>query len=125
MSNKHYPLIRTIYLYLFALVGLAMMIVGTARLVDLGMKEYVFHVDETSYYYERPMPVMPGEKASEMSAEEKEKYKKEQLVVEKKRAKERKKKDLSEILSLIIVGLPVWMYHWRIIQRDIKHGGDK
>ena len=118
--DKHRPLIRTIYLYLFALVGLGMMIVGTARLVDYGLKEHVFQVEEVSYYIERPVPVPVGEEKLVVDEEKEEKYRKEQEELNKKRSEERKKKDLSSILSMIVVGLPVWVYHWRIIQKDIR-----
>ena len=41
MAQK-YSLIRTIYLYLFALVGLALLITGTVRFLDMGLKAFVF-----------------------------------------------------------------------------------
>src|SRR3989344_9120563 len=41
LFQKH-SLIRTIYLYLFALVGLVLMIIGMVRLLDLGLKIFIF-----------------------------------------------------------------------------------
>ena len=41
-NKEHYPLIRTIYLYLFALVGLALLISGSVRFVNMGLKAFVF-----------------------------------------------------------------------------------
>jgi len=39
--EKH-SLVRTIYLYLFALVGLTLLVIGTVRFVDMGLKAFVF-----------------------------------------------------------------------------------
>ena len=43
LDKTHYPLIRTIYLYLFALLGLALLTIGGVRFVDMGLKAFVFN----------------------------------------------------------------------------------
>jgi len=35
-------IIRTIYLYIFALLGLVLVIIGGVRFVDMGLKAFVF-----------------------------------------------------------------------------------
>ena len=50
--NK-YPLIRKIYLYLFALIGLVLITIGCVRLVGLGLKTYIF--TKADIYIEYPM----------------------------------------------------------------------
>ena len=41
-NEKHHSLVRTIYLYLFALVGLALLTIGAVRFVAMGLKAFVF-----------------------------------------------------------------------------------
>ena len=50
--NK-YPFIRKIYLYLFALIGLVLIVIGCVRLVGLALKTYIF--TKADVYYEYPM----------------------------------------------------------------------
>ena len=80
MSNmlERHSLIRTIYLYLFALVGLALLIVGVVRFLDMGLKAYVFTKAEDTerlgqrYYYSGPISVekLEGYQGSEELTEE-------------------------------------------------------
>ena len=80
MEKQHHPLVRTIYLYLFALVGLALLSIGTVRMVDLGLKAFVFTAaDQSQRIYARqlPAPPFPPEKldqvqgSADLTAEEK------------------------------------------------------
>lgn len=48
--NK-YPLIRKIYLYLFALIGLVLITIGSVQLINLGLKVYVFTKADNYYNY--------------------------------------------------------------------------
>ena len=41
-KKTHYPLIRTIYLYLFALLGLVLLTIGSIRFVDMALRAFVF-----------------------------------------------------------------------------------
>ena len=45
---KKHSLIRAIYLYLFALIGLALLIIGSVKFVDMGLKAFVFTKAEES-----------------------------------------------------------------------------
>ncbi|GAG22415.1 unnamed protein product, partial [marine sediment metagenome] len=59
-NEKHHPLVRTIYLYLFALVGLALLTIGAVRFVDMGLKAFVFtKAEELQRLYEAMPPLMP------------------------------------------------------------------
>jgi hypothetical protein len=64
--EKH-SLIRTIYLYLFSLVGLTLLIIGSVRFVDMGLKAFVFTKaeEEQSLYSRQPAP-MPIERIKEV-----------------------------------------------------------
>ena len=48
--------IRLIYLYLFAFVGLFTVVIGSVRMVDLGLKIFVFK-DADKYEYVTPVAI--------------------------------------------------------------------
>lgn len=137
MNKIHYPLIRTIYLYLFALVGLTLLIIGTTRFVDMGLKVFVFtkaEDEERLYNKQPPMPYQIDRvkeineiKDTENLTEEERASIKEWLVNYEEWKKEeskvdtitsRRHRDASGNLSMILVGLPLFLYHWRIIRRE-------
>jgi len=143
MENKktHYPLIRTIYLYLFALLGLVLLIVGTVRFVDMGLKTFVFTQAEEDERIARLQPPMfyPKERIEELPEEEglseEEKARIQQWLVDYQSWKERqeqfdyvaarKQEEASTNLSIILVGLPLYLYHWGIIKKETKNGEKK
>lgn len=139
---KAHPIIRTIYLYLFALVGLAMAVVGMARLVDIGLKQYIFtKADEEiyrSFPAEPPAPKnylvergLTEEQKKGLSEEQKkamvqweidyknwQESQKNQPKIDYKTAQTQR--NASSALSMILVGLPLYLYHWSVIKRDKK-----
>ena len=136
MLEKH-SLIRTIYLYLFALVGLALLITGAVKFLDMGLKMFIFTKAEDPeklqqrYYYSIPIPIEKLENyqtSEELTDEEKatlksflENYKK----WEEEEAKidyltSNRQKQASSNLAMILVGLPLYLYHWRIIKKETK-----
>ena len=117
MNNK-YHLIRKIYLYTFSLVGLVLVVIGGVRLVGLGLKAFVFTKADVYYEYPmaRPMKVAltPEGKAEEIqqpSKEEVETYQRDQRTANRQR-------EAAESLAMIIVGLPLYLYHWRMVKKD-------
>lgn len=134
---KHYPLIRTIYLYLFALLGLVLLIIGGVRFVDMGLKAFVFTKaeEERRLIYQEPSYVpYPLQKIEVLQDEEglseEEKAIIKQWLVDYKELKEKRSKidpvtaqrhrDASLNLALILIGLPLYLYHWGIIKREVK-----
>ena len=97
--------IRLIYLYLFSFVGLLVVVIGSVRLVDLGLKVFVFkNADKFEYY----APKIEGEDVDE--EEEKVRQDREQT--------RQRQREFSGALSMIAVGLPLYLYHWRTIQGE-------
>jgi hypothetical protein len=134
--NKH-SIIRTIYLYLFALVGLALLISGMVRFLDMGLKMYVFTKAEDperiqhKHYIESPISVARVEKyqeSEELTEEEiatlktwLENYKEwqeEEAKIDYLTSK--RQREASNNLAMILVGLPLYLYHWRIIRKETK-----
>lgn len=133
MSKK--SLIRTIYLYLFAGIGLILLIIGVVRFIDMGLKATVFtQADmvqrmEQSYYHTPRVPTINIERyedADEVTEEELQSLR--QMIEDYDRQKEewegldryvaRKQEEASINLAFILVGLPLYLYHWKTIKKD-------
>ncbi|MBU3918333.1 hypothetical protein KKC63_00255 [Patescibacteria group bacterium] len=136
-DKKHYPLIRTIYLYIFALLGLVLVTIGAVNFLNMGLKAFVFTKADQNMEinFERPISSpLPVEKmeefgeGSELSEEELalvqdwlEEYKIWQtesgkinyLVSDRHRS-------ASINLSLILIGIPLYLYYWATIKREMK-----
>lgn len=138
---QHYPLIRTIYLYLFALLGLVLLTIGGVRFVDMGLKAFVFtKADEEQRLMRKTAPFAPvgierldkavAEKnAADLTADEKNSLR--AWLVDYKQWQEQSGKidpitaerhrNGSMNLALILIGLPLWVFHWRLIRRETKN----
>ncbi len=134
------PIIRTIYLYLFALVGLGMLVVGAATFVNLGLKVFVFTKADRfmDHVVSRPMPLyFDGELSKVENIKDKcdltdsQRESIDQWIADYKEFKEkesdrdpngyvtrRRHQQASTATSLMLVGLPLWLFHWRIIKSD-------
>ena len=138
--EKH-SLVRTIYLYLFTLVGLALITVGGVRFVDMGLKAFVFTQAEQEerirHKYPPTLPIqieIEGYEESEVTTQEltsKEKQAIKNWLEDYKRWQEEESKinyltvkrhlKASQNLAFILIGLPLYLYHWRIIKRETKN----
>ncbi len=143
--EKH-SLIRTIYLYLFALVGLVLLVIGAVRLLDMGLKAFVFTKAEAEidYNMKPSISLYPGKTVTEddfVSAikkcdekcelNEEQKQQIESWLMDYKIWQESQKnavsfrvqslhREASGSLAFILIGLPLYLYHWRVIKKDIK-----
>lgn len=119
--NEKYPLIRKIYLYLFSFVGLLLVVIGLVRLLDLGLKVYVFKkADNYVYFPQTPTRLEKDGTTRELTEKEQEKYKKEQEEAQKQQVEAQRQSTASSSLAMIIIGLPLFIYHWRIINKESK-----
>jgi len=124
---------------------LIVLVIGVGRLVDLGLKMIIFkNADAGDYgYYERPMPVTFSSEKVQMeslqSCSEQCELTEVQIAAidqwlvdyqiwqdEQKNVKEvdyvrqNRERQASGAISMIIVGLPLYLYHWVTIKRDRK-----
>ena len=134
-SKGHYPLIRTIYLYLFALIGLALLITGTVRLVNMGLKALIFTKADNYLRMEAP-PIAPVGMERIEELQDGVQLSEEQLSMidnwlEDYQAWQKnvsgneglissRQREASTSISLILVGLPLYLFHWSIIRRETK-----
>jgi len=138
------PIIRAIYLYLFALVGLGMLVVGGSMIINLGLKAWVFtQADQQDKYNSQPIPVYLSSDTKtvqeiqicsdkcELTAVQKEQVN--SWLAEYKKWEEQEKnsdpniwvvrnrqRQAATALSLILIGLPLWLFHWSVIKKDNK-----
>ena len=99
--------IRLLYLYLFSFVGLLIAVIGSIQIIDLGLKTYVFKVSEYTFYPESmPIDGKPGI-SKEKAAKRNETEQRNQIM-----------RQLSTSLSMILVGVPLYLYHWKTIKNE-------
>jgi hypothetical protein len=134
-NEKLNSFVRTIYLYFFAFVGLALLTIGAVRFVDMGLRAFVFTKAEElqRLYHGMPPPYPPIsleklQEVEELSPEEKALIKQWLADYEdwrERRAKidpiiARRHRDASINLAMILIGLPLYLFHWRIIKMEAK-----
>lgn len=110
------PVVRVLYLYLFAMLGLVFMAVGGVQLIDMGLRAYVFkQADALERLDARREFVQPvNDKVVNDTAYQ-------QWVAERRKidpVKARRQRTAANSLALILVGLPIYLYHWRLIRRS-------
>lgn len=103
--------LRLLYLYLFSFVGLIITVIGSIQILDLGLKTYVFKVSEYSYYAE-PVPSPDGKTPGITIEEQKRRNEMEQA--------NQRKRQLSNSLAMIAVGIPLYLYHWQTIKKESR-----
>ncbi|MEK7590396.1 MAG: hypothetical protein AAB454_01660 [Patescibacteria group bacterium] len=118
MNMNKYPLIRKIYLYSLALIGLILVVIGGVRLVSLGLKTYIFTKADIYYSYPSARPVkVAGDKTAtefiEPTKEELDEFNKNQ-------ASSNRQREAAESIAFMVVGLPLYLYHWTVIKKDRK-----
>jgi len=138
------PITRTIYLYLFALVGLAMLVIGMSMIINLGLKTWIFtQADRVDNYASQPMPLyldkemgaakelqLCQDKCS-LTAEQKQQISAWLADYENWKNNEKnrdpnfyrvqnRQRQAATAISLILVGLPLWLFHWATIKKDNK-----
>ncbi len=114
--------IRLVYLYLFTAVGLVLMIIGAVQFIDLGLKTYVFtKADENYSYPEYPVKtVSPDGKQVELTPEQQAKYDADKAVADKANQESQRQRTASTSLALLIIGSPLFLYHWGKVQAERK-----
>jgi len=132
-------LIRTMYLYLFSIIGLTLLVIGGIRFIDMGLRAFVFTKadEERRIIYKRPpFPELLVEKLSIQTEKEKLDLSEEELkqvrnLIQDYKNWQKQREDIDPItasrhrdaslnLAMILIGLPLYLYHWRLIKRETK-----
>jgi hypothetical protein len=132
--------IKKIYLYVATLIGLVMLIIGCANFINMGLKAYVFTQADEQYKLESERPpyeprfleekrdvIVADSETVTVELTKEEKYQLQQFFEEYDAWEERNEtldviktqrhRTAATNLSLILVGLPVYLYHWMIVRR--------
>jgi hypothetical protein len=127
-------IIRTIYLYTFSLIGLVLVTIGGTQFLDLALKASIFKkADDEQRIFARQMPT-PAMRP------EMERWSADSTLTDAERARLRewleeyenwktstakldpvsaqRQRTASTSLSLILVGLPLYFFHWRLIRKS-------
>ncbi len=106
--------IRLLYLYLFAFIGLLVSVIGSIQLVDLGIKVYIFKGADKYGMYIVPTKFDPTGKEVKLTDEEIA----EQKRVEDSETQRQRQRQASTALAMLLVGIPLYKYHWRLINKN-------
>ena len=106
--------LRKVYLYLFAIIGLILLIIGTVSLIDLGLKTYVF-TKADNYCFAQVSPV-PDKNGSMIEPTQAQQDAQNKQCEEQRTAN--KQSQASIALAQIIIGLPLYLYHWMVIRKE-------
>lgn len=104
--------LRNIYLYLVSFVALMMIIIGLIFTVQ-NLTDVIF---PTNYYYYNAVPI---DKSQGMTEEEKKDYEESQRISEQNQRTENKK-SVAKSISVVVIALPTFIYHWRKIEKEKK-----
>ncbi len=116
--NHSHGMIRTIYLYLFALVGLFLFVFSTVNLISGALDRYVWPQQFVQYDYRQPgvtkcigsVPCIPENVPT--VAQQKEQFTQQQNNDLKRR--------VNQAAPGVVVGWFLWWFHWTWIKRDRK-----
>ena len=126
--------IRNLYLYMVALIGLITFILGSVGIINNVLQHYVFQVDNLGY---SPSQIYPNyqDQCSQSYADPKDLNGKTliypttqqindcrtaQAAQDKKLNESNFFRDISVSIAQIVIGFPIWLFHWGVIQKDYK-----
>jgi len=130
-SHGKAAIIKNIYFYLVSFVALMMVVWSTADLINIALKTWVFTKADNYFYGEPYLPgcdgsdasmtakpaLPPGERPATTTPEQCEKMKQDAADREQKSKLARNQNNIVRDLSMIMVGIPLFLYHWRIVRR--------
>ncbi len=116
MTDKA-KLIKKIYVYLFSMVGLILMIIGSVSLVNLALKTWVFKNADSVHIYPYEKPIVK-EGTDIETEEEKEAREAEMIEYRESELKSRREQQASNAVAMILIGLPLFAYHWRLARKE-------
>lgn len=107
--------LRKSFLYIFATVGLVLSIIGAVSLINLGIKSYILtKADNYCYNYATPVQIDKDGKSTELTQAQKDEQNKQ---CEEQRTAQ-KQSQAANAIAMLIVGLPLYGYHWMTIKKE-------
>ena len=115
------PIILRIYFALVSFVTLMILIFSTINLIDISLKTYIFTAADQPEYYMDCNEITPESKNGGIinPIEQKDCERARQKAIEAN--VNRKQRDLVKDFSMILVSLPLFLIHFRIVYNDWKN----
>ena len=108
--------IKKLYLYVVSLVGLVLIIIGSVILVNMGLKSLLGVQDYVNYPQMcAAQPATPDGTKNEVCDPD---FQAKQMAADKENQKNNKKRDVAQAIAFIIVGVPVFWYHWKLARKE-------
>ncbi|OGD81548.1 hypothetical protein A2572_04140 [Candidatus Collierbacteria bacterium RIFOXYD1_FULL_40_9] len=101
--------LRLLYLYLFSFVGLLIVVIGSIQMVDLGLKMTIFKGADTYEIY--PSPKIDGMEQESPDVP---------MERQKRETNRQRQRQMVSALSMLVVGTPLYLYHWKLIKKESK-----
>lgn len=137
-------IVRTLYLYLFSLIGLVLVVIGAVGLLNIALKAFIFTQAEKDLYgfpscapvsieklSSSIQPAATTTTSSQSCLTEQEKADINQWIVSYKIWQEQnqnmnyatvqRQRDAAQNLAIIFIGLPLYLFHWATIKRELKN----
>lgn len=108
--------IRLLYLYLFSFIGLLIAVIGSVRLVQLGIKVYIFNGADRYPVYVGALP----EKIDNEEVEFDNKQTEAQNRINEIENKRQREREVAEAGAMLIIGIPLYLYHWKTIKKESR-----
>jgi hypothetical protein len=124
-SHAKSSVIKTVYFYLVSIISLFMVVFATADLVNLGLKTWVFPKADLNEYVNPPCAtqIYRGPEMAESEYSRQIKQCEESRVSEDEARDIRKQRDAVRDLAFLVVGIPLFAYHWSTIRRESREEG--
>jgi len=107
--------IKKIYLYSFSMLGLILLIIGSVQIIDIGLKTLIFTKADIVVIPPQPIITNTNQKGNEKIIPP---NKEETIKYQKNDAKSRNQRQASNAIAMIIVGLPLFLYHWNLAKKE-------
>jgi hypothetical protein len=102
-------IVKIIYLYIFSFIGLVLIVIASVKLVNLGLKTFIF--TEIDQYYMYPSAKQASTvKDSDYIEPDPE----EVAAFNRRQLKQQREREAADALAMLIVGTPLYLYHWKL-----------
>ena len=123
-SSSKSSIIKSIYFYSVSLIALMMIVFSTVDLINIGLKTWIFtKADQPGYIQPCDVAAVPSSPAKDGQAADIQT----QLAVCEANTKQQleqyqtqKQSDAVRDLAFLVVGIPVFAYHWTTIRKEQK-----
>lgn len=112
--------IKKVYLYLVSLISLVILVIAGIMLINIALKAWVFTKADDAYYYP---PKLYCEQSTSPDAYrdpacDNPNYEEDERKAEMERRTAQRQQNAAQALAMILIGAPVFYYHWKLARRE-------